>query len=201
MYQNKIDHRHYEHFFILMSRTGSDVTPLIVTSHQVLTYSRSFWRVMKRLWFKTQNQSFFLLYIVCCLILQFIHISLLSKSLSSTLTLHGFWGARTAFSDSALMRNNVLFVIPVSLLSAWTFKILYAATWILYRVRGSNLSGLRSNSLPVRHFYSQESMRENVSESIFEHANHERDRETNAKTIKMDFIGLKYHNRSTSNQI
>ena len=49
--------------------------------------------------------------------LQFIHISHLSKSLSSILSLHGFQGAWTAFSESALMRDIVLFDMPVSLLA------------------------------------------------------------------------------------
>ena len=52
-----------------------------------------------------------------CVILQFIHISHLSKSLSSILYLHGFRGVRTAFSESALVRNIVLFDMPVSLLA------------------------------------------------------------------------------------
>ena len=73
------------------------------------------------------------------------------------------------------MRDNVLFDIPVSLLapslkfdngansasfvasSSRTFKILCAVTRILYnRVHGSNSSDLRSKSLTIRHFYSQE---------------------------------------------
>ena len=90
--------------------------------------------------------------------------------------LHGFRGARTAFSESALMRDVNLFDMPVSLLSLSlyiyfdngaksesfmasslrTFKITCTVTRILYRVRRSNLSGLRSKSLPIRHFYSQE---------------------------------------------
>ena len=72
--------------------------------------------------FETQNQrSFFLLNsllsCVLCVILQFIHISHLSKSLSSTVSLHGPGGARIAFSESALMRDVVLFDMPVSLLA------------------------------------------------------------------------------------
>ena len=58
-----------------------------------------------------------LLSCLLCMILQFIHISHLSKSLSSILSLHGFRGARTAFSESALMRNILLFDMPVSLLA------------------------------------------------------------------------------------
>ena len=104
------------------------------------------------------------------MILQFIHSSHLLKSLSSTLSLHGFRGARTAFSESALMHEIVLFDMSVSLLapfdnganstsftaSSRTFKITCAVRRILYRVRDSNLSGLRSKSLRIRHFYSQE---------------------------------------------
>ena len=63
------------------------------------------------------------------------------------------------FSSSALMRDNVLFDIPVSLLALYlqfdngtntasfmtsslcTFILTCAATQILYRVSGSNLSG------------------------------------------------------------
>ena len=72
------------------------------------------------------------------------------------------------------MRDIVLFDMPVSLLApslyfdcganstsfvasfSRTFKITCAVARILYRVRDSNLSGLRSKSLPFRHFYSQE---------------------------------------------
>ena len=74
----------------------------------------------------------------------------------------------------SLMRDIVLFDMPVSLLapslsfdnganstsftasSLRTFKITCAVTRIPYRVRDSNLSALRSKSLPIRHFYSQE---------------------------------------------
>ena len=42
---------------------------------------------------------------------------------------------------------------------------------------------------------------QNVSESIFEHENHERDRDMNDKTKKKEFIGLAHHNRTTCNQI
>ena len=84
--------------------------------------------------------------------------------------LRGFQGARTAFSDSALMRDNGLFDMPVSLLapslefdngansasfmasSLRTFKITFAATRILNRDRDSNLSGLRLNCILMRHF-------------------------------------------------
>ena len=52
-----------------------------------------------------------------CAILQFIHISHMSKSLGFIPSLRGFRGARTTFSDSALMRDNVLFDMPVSLLA------------------------------------------------------------------------------------
>ena len=44
-------------------------------------------------------------------------------------------------------------------------------------------------------FFSQEKYAhlENVNESIFEHEDNERDRDTNDKTKKMDFIGLEHH--------
>ena len=51
------------------------------------------------------------------MILKFIHKLHLSKSLSSILSLHGFQGTRTAFFESALMRDIVLFDMPVSLLT------------------------------------------------------------------------------------
>ena len=76
------------------------------------------------------------------------------------------------------MRDIVLFDMPVSLLSlslsiyiyidngaksesfmassSRTFKKTCAVTQILYRVHRSNLSGLRSKSLPIRLFYSKE---------------------------------------------
>ena len=54
-----------------------------------------------------------LLSYLLCMILQFKHISHLSKSLSSILILHGFRGA----TESVLMRDIVLFDIPVSLLA------------------------------------------------------------------------------------
>ena len=42
----------------------------------------------------------------------------------------------------------------------------------------------------------------NVSESIFEYENHERDRNMKmTKRKKMDFIGLEHHNRTTCIQI
>ena len=89
--------------------------------------------------------------------------------------------------------------------SSLTFRITCAATKNLYRVRNSNLSGLRSKSLPIRHFYSQEKYAQwnkNVSESIIEHENHERDRDMSDKTKKKkDSIGLERHNRTTWNQI
>ena len=130
---------------------------------------------MKRYCFKTQSQRYFLLYIIFVLFVVYdftfyTYISHLSKLLSSILSLHGFRGARTAFSESALMRDIVLFDMPVSLLapfdnganstsitaSSRTFKITCAVTRILYRVCDSNLSGLRSKSLRIRHLYSQE---------------------------------------------
>ena len=37
----------------------------------------------------------------------------------------------------------------------------------------------------------------NVSESIFERENYERDRDTNGKTKKKDFIGFEHHSRTT----
>ena len=52
------------------------------------------------------------------MILQLIHILHTSKSLISILSLHGFRGARTALSESALMRDVVLFDMPVSLLAS-----------------------------------------------------------------------------------
>ena len=68
-----------------------------------------------------KSKIFFIIYgllsCLVCMILQFIHISHLSKSLSSILSLHGFQGARTAFSKTALMRDIVLFDMPVSLLT------------------------------------------------------------------------------------
>ena len=109
-----------------------------------------------------------------CVILQFIHISYLSKSLSSTLSLHGFRGARTAFSESALMRDIVLFDMPVSLLApslqfddganstpftmfmasfSRSFKITCVVTRILYRVCDSHLSGLRSKKACLSDIY------------------------------------------------
>ena len=45
-----------------------------------------------------------------CVILQFIHISHLSKSLGSIPSLRGFKGARTISSDSALMHDNVCII-------------------------------------------------------------------------------------------
>ena len=55
-----------------------------------------------------KSKIFFIIYsllsCLLCMILQFIHSSHLSKSLSSILSLHGFRGAWTAFSESALMR-------------------------------------------------------------------------------------------------
>ena len=51
------------------------------------------------------------------MVLQIILISHLSKSLSSILSLHGFQGARTAFSESALMRDIDLFDMRVGLLA------------------------------------------------------------------------------------
>ena len=82
------------------------------------------------------------------MILQFIHISHLSKSLGFIPSLRGFRGAKTTFSDSDLVRDNVLFDMPVSLLalslyldsasvmssSSRTFDITFAATRVLYRV-------------------------------------------------------------------
>ena len=50
-----------------------------------------------------------------CVILQFMNISQLSKSLSFIMSIHGFRGARTAFSESALIRDVVLFDMQVSL--------------------------------------------------------------------------------------
>ena len=52
-------------------------------------------------------------------------------------------------------------------------------------------------------FYSQEKYAQLfiVSESIYEQENHERDRDTNDKTKKIDFIGLEHHNRTICNQI
>ena len=58
-----------------------------------------------------------LLSCLLCIILQFIHISHLSKSLSSILSYYVFRGASTAFSQSALMRDIVLFNMPVSLVA------------------------------------------------------------------------------------
>ena len=52
-----------------------------------------------------------------CVILQFTHISHLSKLLGFIPSLRGFRGARTTFSDSALMRDNILFDMPVSLMA------------------------------------------------------------------------------------
>ena len=70
---------------------------------------------------KPKIKDFFIVYslmsCLLCMILQFIHISHLSKSLSYILSLHGFRGARTAFSESALMHYIVLFDMPVSLLA------------------------------------------------------------------------------------
>ena len=53
-------------------------------------------------------------------------------------------------------------------------------------VGDSNLSGLRSNSIPIRHFLQPKEVcaEKNVSESIYEHENHERDRDRNDKTKK-----------------
>ena len=50
-----------------------------------------------------------------CMILQFIHISYLPKSLKHRPV--SSWLPRTAFSESALMRDIVLFDMPVSLLA------------------------------------------------------------------------------------
>ena len=63
---------------------------------------------------KLIKDLFFIIYrlLSClCVILQFIQISHLSKSLGFIPSLRGFRGARTTFSDSALMRDNVLFDI------------------------------------------------------------------------------------------
>ena len=67
-----------------------------------------------------------------------------------------------------------------------TFKITCAATRILYRASGSNLSDLRSNSLPIRHFLQPREVCAvtNVSKSIYGHENHEKDLDTNDKTKK-----------------
>ena len=70
----------------------------------------------------------------------------------------------------------------------------------------SPLSGLRSNSIPIRHFLQPKEVCEvaNVSESIFEHEimrERERERDANDNTKKKDFIGLEHHNRTTCNQI
>ena len=58
-----------------------------------------------------KSKIFFIVYsllsCLLCMILQFIHISHLSKLLSSILSLHDFRGARTAFSESALVRDIV----------------------------------------------------------------------------------------------
>ena len=72
--------------------------------------------------FETQNQRSFLfnmfsLLSCLCVILQFIHISHLSKSL-------GF--VRTTFSDSTLMRDNVLFDMPLSLLALSLYNLIMA---------------------------------------------------------------------------
>ena len=58
---------------------------------------------------KNPKSTFFIVFIVCRVILQFIHISHLSKSLSSVLSLRCFRGERTAFSESALMCDVFLY--------------------------------------------------------------------------------------------
>ena len=67
-----------------------------------------------------KSNIFFIIYRVLsclCVILQFIYISHLSKLLGFIPLLRGFRGARTTFSHSALMRDNILFDVPVSLLA------------------------------------------------------------------------------------
>ena len=116
-----------------------------------------------------KSKIFFIVYsllsCLLCIILQFINISHLSKSLSSILSLHDFrglrvsFGARYCFTACWLPLYNLIMVHIVHhsrhLLRARTFKIACAVTRILYRVRDSNLTGLRSKSQPIKHFYSQ----------------------------------------------
>ena len=98
------------------------------------------------------------------------YFALVKVAKQSILSLHGFQGARTAFSMSALKRDIVFLCRPTYWLplynlikvnsesfmasSSRTIKIACAVTRILYRVHGSNLSGLRSRSLPIRYFCS-----------------------------------------------
>ena len=88
--------------------------------------------------------------------------------------------------------------------SSRTFKITCAAIGVLYKVHDSNLSGLRSNSIPIRHFLQPREVCAVKQMWVKACLGMKAMREIEirmTKQKKMGFIGLEHHNHTAYNQI